>query len=47
MHEETTQDSDEVHAQLLPQMGWVVHVQDLSCHQEHNAEGKIPSKKRR
>lgn len=43
MHEQAGQDRDEVHAQFLSQVSRVVHVQDLSCHQEHNPEGEVPA----
>lgn len=42
MHKQTRHDRDEVHAQLLSQVGWVMHVQDLPCHKEHNAKGEVP-----
>lgn len=45
MHKQTRQDSDEVHAQLLSQVGRVVHVEDLPCHEEHNAKGEVPEEK--
>lgn len=43
MHKQTRQHGDEVHAQLLSKVGWVVHIQDLPRHQEHNAEGEVPA----
>lgn len=46
MHKQTSQDGDEVHAQFLSQVGWVVHVQDLPCDQEHYAKGEVPAKRR-
>lgn len=45
VHKQTRQDSDEVHAQLLSQVGRVMHVKDLPCHQEHNAKGEVPEEK--
>lgn len=45
VHKQTRQDSDEVHAQLLSQVGRVVHIKDLPCHKEHNAKGEVPEGK--
>lgn len=44
VHKQTGQDRDEVHAQHLSQVGRVVHVQDFSCHKEHNAKGEVPTR---
>lgn len=46
VHKQTRQDRDEVHAQLFSKVGRVVHIQDLPCHQEHNAEGEVPAETR-
>lgn len=43
MDEESGQNGHCVPAQLLPQSGWVTHVQDLRSHQKDDPKGEIPS----
>lgn len=44
MDEEAGEHSDAVPAQLLPQRAGVLHVQDLSRHQEDDTERKVPER---
>lgn len=46
VHEQAWQDRDEVHAQLLSQVSRIMHVQDLSRHQEHDTKGEVPAQKK-
>lgn len=47
MDEEASEHGDAVPAQLLPQRARVLHVQDLSCHQEDDSEWKVPERTNR
>lgn len=42
MDEEAGEDRNAVPAQLLPQRARVLHVQDLSRHQENDPEWEVP-----
>lgn len=47
MDEEASEHGDAVPAQLLPQRARVLHVQDLSSHQEDDSEWKVPERTNR
>lgn len=44
MDEESGEDGDAVPAQLLTQSARVLHIQDLSCHQEDDPKWKVPER---
>lgn len=42
MDKEASEHGDAIPAQLLPQRAWVLHVQDLTRHQEDDSKWEVP-----
>lgn len=45
MDHQADDDRDGIHAQLATHLGQIVHLHNLSCNQEQDANGSIPEKK--